>query len=64
MIKSGPMSLPALPANTEAAIFGRTIQLDERALTPDAARYLLSMRLPASGNSARFVITQNRIRSR
>ena len=48
MIKFGLMSLQALPANTEAAILGRIIQLDERALTPDAARYLLSMRLPSS----------------
>ena len=48
MIKSELMSLQALPANTEAAILGRIIQLDEHALTPDAARYLLSMRLPSS----------------
>jgi len=45
------MSLQGVPANTpintEAAILGRIIQLDEGALTPDAARYLLSMRLPS-----------------
>jgi hypothetical protein len=45
------MSLQGVPANmpinTEAAILGRIIQLDEGALTPAAARYLLSMRLPS-----------------
>jgi len=33
--------------NTEAAILARVIQADERTLTPDAARYLLSMKLPS-----------------
>jgi hypothetical protein len=32
--------------NTEAAILARIIQTDEQDLTQDAARYLLSMRLP------------------
>lgn len=40
-------SQPAGP-NTEAAILARIIQADEDPLTPDVARYLLSMRLPAS----------------
>jgi hypothetical protein len=34
--------------NTEAAILARIIEADERELTPEAVRYLLSMRLPAS----------------
>ena len=32
--------------NSEAAILARIIQADERQLTPEAARYLLSMKLP------------------
>jgi len=42
------MSSQAITRNTEAAILARIIQTDERELTPDAARYLLSMRLPSS----------------
>ncbi|MBV8809627.1 MAG: hypothetical protein JO033_13215 [Acidobacteriaceae bacterium] len=42
------MSSQILTPNTEAAILARIIQADERELTPDAARYLLSMKLPAS----------------
>lgn len=34
--------------NTEAAILARIIRADEDPLSPDVARYLLSMRLPAS----------------
>ena len=34
--------------NTEAAILARIIQADEQEHTPDAARYLLSMRLPSN----------------
>jgi hypothetical protein len=41
------MSSQVVAPNTEAAILARIIQADERELTPDAARYLLSMRLPA-----------------
>jgi hypothetical protein len=41
------MSSQVLAPNTEAAILARIIQADERELTPDAARYLLSMRLPS-----------------
>jgi hypothetical protein len=41
----GHMSTLVSP-NTEAAILARIIQTDEQDLTPDAARYLLSMRLP------------------
>jgi hypothetical protein len=40
------MSSQVVPPNTEAAILARIIQADEQELTPDAARYLLSMRLP------------------
>ncbi len=32
--------------NTEAAILARIIQADEKEVTPDVARYLLSMQLP------------------
>ncbi len=41
------MSSQVITPNTEAAILARIIQTDERELTPDAARYLLSMRLPS-----------------
>jgi hypothetical protein len=40
-------SQPATP-NTEAAILARVIEADETEITPDVARYLLSMRLPAA----------------
>ena len=40
------MGSHVIKPNTEAAILGRIIEADE--LTPEAARYLLSMRLPAS----------------
>jgi hypothetical protein len=32
--------------NTEAAILARVIESDTTAITPDVARYLLSMQLP------------------
>jgi hypothetical protein len=35
-----------LTPNSEAAILARILASDERELTPDAARYLLSMKLP------------------
>jgi hypothetical protein len=40
------MSSQLVSPNTEAAILARIIQSDERELTPDVARYLLSLRLP------------------
>src|SRR5580704_8661538 len=42
------MSSQVVTPNTEAAILARIIQSDERELTPDVARYLLSMKLPSS----------------
>ena len=42
------MSSQVVTPNTEAAILARIIQSDERELTPDIARYLLSMKLPVS----------------
>ena len=42
------MSSQVVTPNTEAAILARIIQSDERELTPEIARYLLSMKLPAS----------------
>jgi hypothetical protein len=42
------MSSQVITPNTEAAILARIIQSDERELTPDAARYLLSMKLPST----------------
>lgn len=42
------MSSHVVIPNTEAAILARIIRDDDQPLTPDAARYLLSMRLPAS----------------
>ena len=46
--KREAMSSQVITPNTEAAILARIIQTDERELTPDAARYLLAMRLPSS----------------
>jgi hypothetical protein len=43
-----PMNSQVASPNTEAAILARIIQADERTLTPEAARYLLSMKLPSS----------------
>ncbi len=40
------MSTQAITSNTEASILVRILQADEREITPDVARYLLSMRLP------------------
>jgi hypothetical protein len=47
MIKVGMSSQPVTP-NTEASILARILQADERELTPDTARYFLSMKLPLS----------------
>jgi len=41
------MSSQVATPNTEAAILARIIQSDERPLTPQAAQYLLSMKLPS-----------------
>jgi hypothetical protein len=40
------MSSQVITPNSEAAILARIIQADKRQLTPEAARYLLSMKLP------------------
>ncbi len=40
------MSSQVLTQNTEAAILARVIEADETEITPDVARYLLSMQLP------------------
>jgi hypothetical protein len=40
------MSSQVITSNTEAAILARVIEADESAITPDVARYLLSMQLP------------------
>ena len=40
------MSSQVLAQNTEAAILARVIEADENEITPDVARYLLSMQLP------------------
>jgi hypothetical protein len=42
------MSSQVISPDTEAAILARIIQSDERQLTPEAARYLLSMKLPSA----------------
>lgn len=42
------MSSQVITPNSEAAILARIIQSDERQLTPEAARYLLSMKLPSA----------------
>jgi len=40
------MSSQIIAPNTEAAILTRVIEADPSAVTPDVARYLLSMQLP------------------
>jgi len=42
------MGSKAIPAKTESAILARIIQSEERELTPEIARYLLSMKLTES----------------
>ena len=42
------MSSQVLTPNTEAAILARVIESDATPITPDVARYLLSMQLPAA----------------
>jgi hypothetical protein len=42
------MSSQVIVPNTEAAIPARIIQSDEHELTPEADRYLLSMKLPSA----------------
>ncbi len=42
------MSPQVASPNTEAAILTRMLEYDERELTPDAARYLPSIKLPSS----------------
>jgi hypothetical protein len=42
------MSSQVFTPNTEAAILARIIQSEEREITPEVARYLLSMKLPSS----------------
>lgn len=44
--KESLMSSQVLTPNTEAAILARILQSEERELTSDVARYLLSMKLP------------------
>ena len=56
------MNSQAVYGNTEAAILGRIIQADEPELTPDAARYLLAMRLP-SGDEERVNELSERARA-
>ena len=41
------MSSQVVTPNTEAAILARIIQSEDKELTQDAARYLLSMKLPS-----------------
>src|ERR1035438_791369 len=50
MIKeeSWELSSQVVTPNTEAAILARIIQSEERELTAEVARYLLSMKLPSS----------------
>lgn len=42
------MSSHVLTSNTEAAILARVIESDASAITPEVARYLLSMQLPGA----------------
>ena len=44
------MSSQVVAPNTEAAILARVIESDPAAITPDVARYLLSMQLPEADN--------------
>ena len=43
------MSSQVLTPNTEATILARIIQAEDEELTPEAARYWLSRKLPPSG---------------
>jgi hypothetical protein len=42
----GGMSSLVIASNTEAAILTRVVESDSAAITPDVARYLLSLQLP------------------
>lgn len=42
------MSSQVITPNTEAAILSRILQMKNRELTPEVARFLLSMQLPSS----------------
>ncbi len=42
------MSSQLLTHNTEAAILARILESEDRELTPEAARYLLAIKLPSS----------------
>ena len=48
MIKKYSMSSQALTPNTEAAILARILESGGSGTDPDAARYLLSIKLPSS----------------
>src|SRR4051812_42817418 len=42
------MSSQVITPNTEATILARLVQAEDQELTPEAARYWLSLKLPAS----------------
>ncbi len=42
------MGTHVISSNTEASILARVFQSENQTLTPDLARYLLSMRLPSA----------------
>jgi hypothetical protein len=42
------MSSQVVAPNTEAGILARILKADDREITPEVARYLLSIKLPAS----------------
>jgi hypothetical protein len=46
--EKSPMSSQAITPNTEAAILARILESDPKEITPEVARYLLAMKLPAS----------------
>jgi hypothetical protein len=48
MMRIETMSSQVITPNTETAILARMLGSDERELTPDAARYLLSIKLPSN----------------
>lgn len=40
------MSTQVIPSNTESSILARILQPDQQQITPDVARYLVSIQLP------------------
>ena len=57
------MSSQVLTQNSEAAILARVIEADESEITPDVARYLLSMQLPDADRSVAYSVNETLVSS-